>query len=117
MQGNGDDWKRALVCGICWVNQGVAISTRQLGLLLSKCKSSINAMFHSIGFVAVPTTADYAGALATFFPLIKDRFPELRRWTIRFNRGSGPAARYNGIADFGEPPRFAPIDALPERGE
>jgi hypothetical protein len=39
-----DDWKRALVCGICWLNADIAINTRQLRLLLSKCKSSINSM-------------------------------------------------------------------------
>lgn len=89
MRGDGDDWKRALVCGIVWLNTAIAINTRQLRLLLSKCKSSINAMFHNIGYVTVPTTTDYAGALATFFPIIKDNFAEIRKWTIRFSKGSG----------------------------
>jgi hypothetical protein len=83
MRSDADDWKRGLVCGICWLNTSIAINTRQLRLLLSKCKSSINAMFHAIGYSTVPTTNDYAGALATLFPVIKDNFGELRKWTIR----------------------------------
>ena len=88
MRGDQQDWKRALVCGICWLNGAIAINTRQLRILLAKCKSSINAMFQNIGFATVPTTTDYAGALATFFPLIKDNYAELRKWTIRFSKGS-----------------------------
>jgi hypothetical protein len=83
MRGDADDWKRALVCGVCWLNGAIAINTRQLRLLMSKCKSSINAMFQDIGYATVPTTSDYGGALAAFFPVIKDNFAELRKWTIR----------------------------------
>jgi hypothetical protein len=83
MRNDADDWKRGLVCGICWLSANIAINTRQLRLLLSKCKSSINAMFQAIGYATVPTTNDYAGALASLFPVIKDNFGELRKWTIR----------------------------------
>jgi len=87
IQGNDDDWKRALVCGICWLAHGVALNTQQLRLLLSRCKSSVNAMFQSIGFVTGRTTVDHAGALATFFPRTPgtvDILPHLRQWTMRF---------------------------------
>jgi hypothetical protein len=83
MRNNAEDWKRALVCGICWLPGAIAINTRQLRQLLSKCKSSINSMFQSLGYTAVPTTTDYGSALAGAFPLIKDNFAELRQWTIR----------------------------------
>jgi hypothetical protein len=83
MRNDNENWKRALVCGICWLPDAIAINTRQLRLLLSKCKSSINSMFQSLGFTAVPTTTDYGSALAAAFPLIKDNFAELRQWTIR----------------------------------
>lgn len=89
MRGDGDDWKRALVCGIVWLNGAIAINTRQLRLLMSKCKSSINAMFQNIGYSTIQNATDYMGALATFFPIIKDNFAEIRKWTIRFNRNSG----------------------------
>jgi hypothetical protein len=83
MRNDGDDWKRGLVCGICWLNSAIAVNTRQLRMLISRCKSSINSMFQHIGFSTVPTTNEYATALANFFPLIKDNFAELRQWTIR----------------------------------
>lgn len=83
-----DRWKRSLVCGICWLNDVIAINTRQLRILLSKCKSSINAMFQNIGYATVPTTTEYAGSLSAFFPVIKDNFVELRKWTIRFEKGN-----------------------------
>ena len=78
-----DIWKRSLVCGICWLDGALAINTHQLRLLLAKCKSSINAMFQNIGYMTVPTNSEYAGSLSNFFPIIKDNFVELRKWTIR----------------------------------
>jgi hypothetical protein len=90
MRGDADDWKRALVCGICWVEGAVAINTRQLRLLLSKCKSSINAMFQNIGYGTVPTTTDLGGALAAFFTPINGNLSELRKWTIRAVRVAPP---------------------------
>jgi hypothetical protein len=59
IRSDADDWKRALVCGICWLRELIAINTRQLRLLVLKCKSSINAMFQNIGYVTArrhPTT-------------------------------------------------------------
>jgi hypothetical protein len=78
-----EDWKRSLICGICWIPGAIAINTRQLRLLLSKCKSSINSMFLSLGYTAVPTTSDYGTALAEALPLIKGELAELRQWSIR----------------------------------
>jgi hypothetical protein len=78
-----DDWRRALVCGISWFESGIAINVRQLRLLLSKCKSSINAMFAGLGYVAVPTTSEHASEFSARFPIIKENFAELRQWTIR----------------------------------
>ena len=90
-----DRWKRSLVCGICWLDGALAINTRQLRLLLTKCKSSINAMFQNIGYMTVPTNSEYAGSLSTFFPIIKDNFVELRKWTIRLmqNANASPLSK------------------------
>jgi hypothetical protein len=41
---DGDDW-RCLVCGIVWLPDAVAVSTRQMSLLVAKSKASINAGF------------------------------------------------------------------------
>lgn len=78
-----EDWKRALVTGIAWLPNAIAINTRQLRLLLSKCKSSINALFQDLGYYTIPTTNDYSSSIISCFPLLKDNFSELRKWTIR----------------------------------
>jgi hypothetical protein len=99
-QQDGDDWKRALVCGICWLDGAVAINTHQLRLLIGKSKSSVNAMFQSLGYASLPTTADIGVKLAMAIPLIKDRFTEMRKWTVRAPpRGAelGAAARDRAI--------------------
>jgi hypothetical protein len=106
MRNDTDDWKRALVCGICWLNGDIAINTRQLRLLLSKCKSSINSMFQTLGYVSVPTTSDFGTALAAAFPVIKDNFGELRQWTIR-------SVKPSAAEEDREPSRDPVID-LPE---
>ena len=78
-----DDWRRALVCGICWMPDGIAINTRQLRILLSKCKSSINALFQNLGYHTIPASNEFASSLVRIFPNLKDNFPELRKWTPR----------------------------------
>lgn len=83
VRNDADDWKRALVTGIVWLPNAIAINTRQLRLLLSKCKSSINALFQKLGYYTIPTTNDYSSSIISCFPLLKDNFPELRKWTIR----------------------------------
>lgn len=86
VRNDADDWKRALVCGIYWMPDTVVINTRQLRLLLSKCKSSINALFQNLGYVTVPASGDFASSLIRVFPLLKDNFAELRKWTPRVRR-------------------------------
>lgn len=83
LRSDEDDWKRSLVCGICWMPDMIAINTRQLRLLLSKCKSSINALFVGLGYTTIPTSSDFAASLVKVFPNLKDNFAELRKWTPR----------------------------------
>ena len=83
VQGDENDNKRALVCGITWIDDGVAINTHQLRLLISKCKSSINGSFQAMGYGTIPTASDSAGQLIQQFPFLKNNFPELRQWTVR----------------------------------
>lgn len=83
VQNNAGDVDRALVCGICFLGEAIAINTRQLRLLISKCKSSINGSFQALGYGTVPSGSDCTAALIRFFPFLKDNFSELRQWTIR----------------------------------
>jgi len=83
IRGNDDDAKRALVCGVCWLDSSIAINTRQLRLILSKCKSSINGSFQQLGYGTIPTGADSASSLIRIFPFLENNFAELRQWTVR----------------------------------
>ena len=78
-----NDWKRFLVCGLCWMENMVAINTRQLRLLISKCKSSINGSFQKLGFTTNQSHTESWKFLFDRIPLLKDNFNELRQWTIR----------------------------------
>lgn len=78
-----NDWKRALVCGVGWIDNVIAVNTRQLRLLIAKCKSSINGSFQALGYGAVPTSTDTNGTLTNLFPTLKNDFAELRQWSVR----------------------------------
>jgi hypothetical protein len=77
------DWRRCLVCGIAWIGGDIALNTRQLALLIRKCKSSINAGVEAVGYATVPTTSDNATLLIRFFPFLLRNCTEMRQWTIR----------------------------------
>ena len=83
VQGDSDDWKRAYVCGICWVGDTIAINTQHLRILTAKCKSSINNLFQMMGYGTVPPGSEPAVAICEYFSELKDQFSEMRRWTVR----------------------------------
>lgn len=78
-----DDWRRCLVCGICWMPEGIAINTRQLRQLVFKCKSSINGSLHKMGFTVNLGRSEAATAVSLAIPILKDNTNELRQWTVR----------------------------------
>ena len=83
-RGDDNDWRRFLVCGICWLDDAVAVNTRQLRLLVSKCKSSINGSLQKMGFTTNTSHTESWKNLFPKIPLLKDNFHELRQWTIRY---------------------------------
>lgn len=83
-RGDENDWRRFLVCGICWLDNAIAINTRQLRLLLSKCKSSINGSLQKMGYTTNTSNLESRKILFPKIPLLKDNFNELRQWTIRY---------------------------------
>ena len=88
---DGDnDWKRFLVCGICWMDQAIAINTRQLKLLVCKCKSSINGSLQKMGYTTNMAHSESWKILFPKIPLLKDHYSELRKWTIRYKPGCTP---------------------------
>lgn len=82
-KGQESDWKRFLVCGVCWVNDAIAINTRQLRILISKCKSSINGSLQKLGYYTNTSHSESWKILFSRIPLLKDNYTEIRQWTIR----------------------------------
>lgn len=74
---------RSLVCGIVWLDNGIAINTHQLSLITNKCKSSINGSFQSLGYGTTPTGTESSTELIAKFSFMKKNFAELRQWTVR----------------------------------
>ena len=90
VKGDQNDWKRCLVCGVCWIDNGIAINTRQLRLLIDKCKSSINGSLHRMGYNPTTATGDVNNSLVEKIPILKGNFPELRQWTVRQQAAATP---------------------------
>ena len=74
---------RCLVCGVCWLQKGIAINTRQLHLLIDKCKSSINGSLQRMGYLPIQSKNDKSDELVQKIPRLKSNFNDLREWTIR----------------------------------
>lgn len=85
-KGDNDDWKRFLVCGICWLNKDIAINTRQLRVILGKSKSTINGALSKMGYETLPLRRhDTNNALLNRIPFLNGNFTEARQWTVRRN--------------------------------
>jgi hypothetical protein len=108
-----NDWKRCVVCGIAWLNRFIAISTRQFGRLVHKCRSSINAGFQAIGFGTVPTSPERAAVLIRFFPFLINNCNEMRQWTIR----APPAREMEANVETIIHPRAVPINPVTRERE
>lgn len=87
---SNDDWKRYLVCGVCWMGWDIAINTRQLRLLINKCKSSINGALAKMGYTTAPIKTEGSSSLLKAIPFLKGNFVELRMWTIRRRQIASP---------------------------
>ena len=83
VRGDSDDWKRSLVCGICWLPEGLAINNQQLKIALNRSKSSLNALLSKIGLNNFVNRAKAAYLILNVFPFLKDNPSEFRQWTVR----------------------------------
>lgn len=85
-----NDWKRFLVCGVCWMDRAIAVNTRQLRLLVSKCKSSINGSLKKMGYSTNTAHSESWKILFPRIPRLQNHFTELRQWTIRYQNAQAP---------------------------
>jgi hypothetical protein len=95
-RGDAGDSIRGLVCGIVWLDDGIAINTHQFRLVSSKCKSSINAAFQGLGYGTTPSAAAISAELVRLFPFMQNNFALLRQWTIR-QRVDAPSPKLSEI--------------------
>ena len=86
-----DDWKRCLVCGVCWPPGCIGINVRQLSLLIDKSKSNINGVFAKMGYVSDQSNLEFKRSLIECLPILKGNHLEQRFWTIRYNPTLTPA--------------------------
>ncbi|OHT11326.1 hypothetical protein TRFO_19314 [Tritrichomonas foetus] len=83
VRNDGDDWKRYLACGICWLGPDLALNTCQLRNLLSKSKSTVNGVLAKLGYDPVPLNSKNSTLLFMKIPFLKTHFNEMRQWTLR----------------------------------
>jgi hypothetical protein len=88
---DGQDWKRSLVCGVFFLDDGLAMNIQQLRVLLGKCKSSINGSIQKLGSSAQGHSQDLGEELSTRIPPCYHDFNELKKWTIRKSVGFTPS--------------------------
>ena len=81
---SSEDWKRYLVCGICWLNDSImAINTSQLKHLIKKSKSSINSCLNSLGFETETNNHLFLQSLCNLIPFLSTKPLIVKQWTIR----------------------------------
>lgn len=82
-KGDGDDWKRSIVCGIFFgeLPNFLAIQIQQLKMLVGKCKSSINGSFQQLGYVAQPQLDQEI--LLKKIPFQFRKVTDFKKWSIR----------------------------------
>ncbi|OHT16000.1 hypothetical protein TRFO_42123 [Tritrichomonas foetus] len=78
-----DDWKRCMVCGLCWIDDSICVNIRQLHLIINKSKSTINGALLKMGYSTVPSTGDQRIVVTQAIPYLQNRFNDLRQWTVR----------------------------------
>ena len=71
VRGDSSDNIRSLVCGIIWMDDIIAINTRQLILTINKCKSSINSGFQAIGYTTDKMDPKTAVTIVKMYPFKK----------------------------------------------
>ena len=83
IRGDINDNLRSYVCGIIWLEDGIAVNIHYLRKLMGKCKSSINGSFQKLGFTVGSSRTEAANVISQIFPSLKEETSELRMWSIR----------------------------------
>ncbi|EAX85169.1 hypothetical protein TVAG_181650 [Trichomonas vaginalis G3] len=87
-RGEGDRPKRAMVCGIVFGQNKIAINIQQLKILLGKCKSSINGSLQQLGYTLLPQKVSIDQDLLDKMPFYLNTKGESKKWTIRVKKSN-----------------------------
>ena len=124
IRNDDDDWKRCLVCGVCWPTGCIGINVRQLALLIDKSKSNINGVFAKMGYISDQSNLEFKRSLIECLPILKGNHLEQRFWTIRYNPTLTPAPQHivqysspEEVAMTSSPPAIAAYTPQPVRKE
>jgi hypothetical protein len=104
---------RAVICGICFVGPMICINTRQLKVLLCRCKSSINGILQELGYVAVRSRTKSRSCILAMMPSIEGNHDLLRQWSVRH---ASEDAQFCFVSKFPQPllPMIIPEDLQAE---
>lgn len=80
---NEDSWKRSLVCGVCWYQNYICISIKQMSYLIEKCKSSINGSLQRLSLIVLPNRKQTFDIITGAIPFLKDHREILKTWSVR----------------------------------
>jgi hypothetical protein len=81
---------RAIVAGACFVGPLISVNTRQLKNFLGRCKSSINAILHELGYIGLRPRSKTRSCILAMMPSIA-RCPDLlRKWSVRHASKGAP---------------------------
>jgi hypothetical protein len=81
--GCNNSWKRALVCGICPVDDALAVNNARIQAFTGFSKSSINDLFAKMEYRPIPLNRLNQTGLIAKIPLMQSNHSELRQWTYR----------------------------------
>lgn len=82
-QGDENDWKRSVACGVCWLDNSLGINTKRLEKLISKSKSTINQALKKLGYEATLKSKENLRDLFEKIPYIEGNYVEARMWSVR----------------------------------
>jgi hypothetical protein len=82
-QQRDDDWKRALVTGICPCGTVLGVNSTRLQAFTHRSKSSINDIFSKLKYQTIPINQRNSVHIFRKIPFLETHPEELRQWTFR----------------------------------
>jgi hypothetical protein len=92
---DSEDWKRSLVCGVCWLSsEKLAINVRNLRFLLGMSRSQVHSALQKVGYITVPSSSY---DLYDKIPILEQDRMLAKEWTLKT---MSPVTPQPAIPDF-----------------